>query len=233
MSTLSRPRPICIGTEAVSMVAGSNAALRSKFAGLYALTPDLSDTTILSARTEAALSGGAAAIQYRNKTAPAALRRRQAGALRTLCRAHGAIFIVNDDIDLALAVDADGVHIGRDDATTASARALLGPTALVGVSCYDTIARAQSAVDAGADYVAFGSFYPSRVKPGAVRAPLKLIAEAKSRWPHLSVVAIGGITAANAPPLVAAGADALAVISALYDAPDVALAARDLVACFR
>jgi thiamine-phosphate pyrophosphorylase len=208
-------------------------ASRPKLAGLYALTPELSNTTTMSLRTEAALAGGASAVQYRNKAAPAALRREQAGALRALCKARGAIFIVNDDVELALAVDADGVHLGRDDASVAAARARLGPDAIVGVSCYDAIGRAQAAVSAGGDYIAFGSFYPSRVKPDAVRAPLSLIAEAKARWPGTSVVAIGGITAANAAPLVAAGADAVAVISALYDAPDVGLAARELVACFR
>ena len=233
MATLPRQRPTCAVTEAASMVAGSNATRRPRLAGLYGLTPDLSDTAMLLARTEAALSGGAAAIQYRNKTATAALTRQQAPGLRALCRDRGALFIVNDDVDLALAVDADGVHLGRDDVSIASARASLGPAALVGISCYDSIELAQAAADAGADYVAFGSFYPSRVKPEAVKAPLELLTEAKSRWPALSIVAIGGITAANAAPLVAAGADALAVISALYDAADVALAARELVACLR
>ena len=109
----------------------------------------------------------------------------------------------------------------------------LGPAAIVGASCYDAIERAEDALAGGADYVAFGSFYPSPVKPHAARAPLRLISDAKVRWPGISVVAIGGITPANAEPLVAAGADAVAVISALYDAPDVRLAARGLVACFR
>ena len=208
-------------------------ASRPKLAGLYALTPDLSDTATLSLRTEAALAGGVSAVQYRNKAAPAALRREQAGALRELCKARGAIFIVNDDVELALAVGADGVHLGRDDATVAAARARLGPDAIVGVSCYDELERGEAAIAAAGDYIAFGSFYPSLVKPNAVRAPLSLIAEAKARWPEISVVAIGGIAAANAVPLIAAGADAVAVISALYDAPDVLLAARDLVACFR
>jgi thiamine-phosphate pyrophosphorylase len=214
------------------MVAVPKAAPRSKLAGLYALTPDLADTAALSARTDLALLGGATAIQYRNKTASAALRLEQAGALRALCSARGVIFIVNDDIELARAVGADGVHLGRDDATIAAARALLGPAAIVGVSCYDALERARVALAAGGDYVAFGSFYPSLVKPDAVRPAPRLIAEAKARWPEINVVAIGGITAANAAPLIAAGADAVAVISALYDVPDVALAARELVACF-
>ncbi|HEX3632867.1 MAG TPA: thiamine phosphate synthase [Casimicrobiaceae bacterium] len=215
------------------MAAVSRTALRPRLAGLYVLTPDLADTAALAARAGLALSGGASAIQYRNKSAPPALKRQQAVALRSLCSARGATFIVNDDIELAHAVDADGVHLGRDDASIAAARARLGPAAIVGVSCYDQIERAEAAIAAGGDYIAFGSFYPSLVKPDAVRPPLRLIAEAKARWPDISVVAIGGITAANAAPLIEAGADAVAVISAVYDAPDVASAARELVACFR
>ena len=214
------------------MAAVPRAARRPKLAGLYALTPELADTVELAARTELALSGGASAIQYRSKAAPAGLKLEQAAALRALCSARGAIFIVNDDVELAHAVRADGVHLGRDDASLAAARARLGPAAIVGVSCYDELERAESAIAAGGDYIAFGSFYPSRVKPNAVRAPLSLIAEAKARWPQAGIVAIGGITAANAPPLIAAGADAVAVISALYEAPDIALAARELAACF-
>ncbi|MEO8567292.1 MAG: thiamine phosphate synthase [Betaproteobacteria bacterium] len=215
------------------MAAVPKAAPRPKLAGLYALTPDLVDTAALAARTGLALSGGASAIQYRNKAASAERKLQQAVALRALCSARGAIFIVNDDVELAHAVNADGVHLGRDDASVAAARARLGAAAIIGVSCYDQLERAQAAIAAGGDYIAFGSFYPSRVKPDAVRPPLRLIAAAKARWPETSVVAIGGITAANAAPLIAAGADAVAVISALYDAPDVALAARELVACFR
>jgi thiamine-phosphate pyrophosphorylase len=215
------------------MAAVSTAAPRSKLAGLYALTPDLADTAALSARTDLALSAGASAIQYRNKAASAELRLQQALTLRALCAARGAIFIVNDDVELARAVDADGVHLGRDDASVAAARARLGPAAIVGVSCYDELARGEAAIAARGAYIPVGSVYTSLVKPNAVRPSLRLIAEAKARWPETSVVAIGGITAANAAPLIAAGADAVAVISALYDAPDVLLAARELVACFR
>jgi thiamine-phosphate pyrophosphorylase len=213
--------------------AGPRTVPRRRLAGLYALTPDLADTPALSARTDRALSGGASAIQYRNKAASAELRLQQAASLRALCSAHGAIFMVNDDVELARAVGADGVHLGRDDASVAAARMRLGPAAIVGVSCYDELSRAEAAIAAGGDYIAFGSFYPSLVKPNAVRPSLRLIAEAKARWPGVDVVAIGGINAANATPLIAAGADAVAVISALYDAPDVLLAARQLVACFR
>src|SRR5215470_3304622 len=123
-------------------------------AGLYALTPDLLDSDELIERVGAAIAGGARAIQYRNKIASPPLRRAQALALRDLCAARGVTFIVNDDVDLAYAVDADGVHVGRDDAPIARARSRLGQTAIVGVSCYDSLERATAAVAAGADYVA-------------------------------------------------------------------------------
>lgn len=191
--------------------------------GLYALTPGLTDTRVLTAKVRAALAGGASAIQYRNKDGNAALRLEQAVALRDI--STGVPLIVNDDVELAAAVAADGVHLGRDDAGVAAARARLGRRALIGVSCYDSLERAQAAVDDGADYIAFGSFYGSRVKPDAVRAAPSLLSEAKRRW-RVAVVAIGGITPGNATPLLAAGADALAVISALFDADDIEAAAR-------
>jgi thiamine-phosphate pyrophosphorylase len=199
--------------------------LRPAIAGLYALTPDLLDTDLLAERVAAAISGGATAIQYRNKLASPPLQRAQALLLRDLCSSANAIFIVNDDIDLAYAVDADGVHLGRDDAPLARARQRLGRTAIIGASCYDSLERGAAAVAAGADYIAFGSFFPSVVKPEAVPAKPSLLTAAKARW-DISVVAIGGITAAAASTLIAAGADALAVITAVFEAPDVAVAAR-------
>jgi len=190
----------------------------ARLRGLYAVTPDLADTADLRARMEAAISGGAAAIQYRAKTADGVLRRAQAGALARAAR--GALFIVNDDAALAAAVGADGVHLGEDDGGIDDARRLLGPERIVGVSCYDDFARAEAAVAAGADYVAFGSFYASGVKPAARRAPLALLERARRLG--VPVVAIGGITAGNAPELVRAGADALAVITAVFGAADAA-----------
>ncbi len=204
---------------------------RPPLAGLYALTPDAADTRRLDGQVRAALAGGATAIQYRNKSAAPALRLGQARALREACTAVGATFIVNDDVDLAGSVGADGVHLGRDDGTVAAARRRLGAQATIGVSCYDSLALAKAAVDAGADYIAFGSFYVSTVKPDAVRASTTLLSAAKQRW-KIPVVAIGGITAANAPPLIAAGADALAVISAVFDVPDVQAAARAFAELF-
>ena len=193
--------------------------------GLYALTPDLLDTDELIARVTAAIAGGAAALQYRNTIASPPLRRAQALALRDLCAAQGTIFIVNDDVNLAYAVDADGVHLGRDDVPLVRARQRLGSTAIIGASCYDSLECAAAAVAAGADYVAFGSFFPSTIKPDAVRVEAALLTAAKTRW-NVATVAIGGITPATAPALIAAGADALAVITALFDAPDVTAAAK-------
>lgn len=199
--------------------------------GLYAVTPDVADTPRLIAMVRAALAGGARLLQYRNKSANPALRLSQARALLESCRKHEASLIINDYLDLALAVNADGLHLGADDGSLAAARAQLGPARLLGASCYDRLELALEAARLGADYVAFGSFYPSRVKPGAVRAPLALLREARRRL-SIPVVAIGGITHENAPQLIAAGAHSLAVVSALFDADDVGLAARRFSALF-
>jgi thiamine-phosphate pyrophosphorylase len=213
------------------MVAALEALAPRLIGGLYALTPDRSDTGAMTQCVAAALDGGAATLQYRNKTAAPALRLEQALALRSLCAGRRATFIVNDDIELARAVEADGVHLGRDDATIATARARLSTSALIGVSCYDSLERAEAAVGAGADYIAFGSFFSSNTKPDAVRAGLSLLSTASARW-KVPIVAIGGITPFNAGALIDAGADAVAVLSALFDAADVAATARSFVAMF-
>jgi thiamine-phosphate pyrophosphorylase len=200
-------------------MAEAHPARRVSISGLYALSPEIADTATLTERVDAALSGGASAVQYRNKAASPKLRLAQALALRELCAVRGATFIVNDDVELAAAAGADGVHLGRDDAALAMARARLGPNAVIGASCYDSLARAEAAFRAGADYIAFGSFFPSKVKPQAIRAHTSLLTAARAQW-GVGIVAIGGITPANAAPLLDAGADALAVISALFDAPD-------------
>ena len=215
-------------------MAEAHPARRVSISGLYALSPEIADTATLTERVAAALSGGASAVQYRNKAASPKLRLAQALALRELCAVRCATFIVNDDVELAAAAGADGVHLGRDDAALAMARARLGPNALIGASCYDSLARAEAAVRAGADYIAFGSFFPSKVKPQAIRAHTSLLTAARAQW-GVGIVAIGGITPANAGPLLAAGADALAVISALFDTPDargVGAAARAFAALF-
>jgi len=184
--------------------------------GLYAITPDS------LARVEDALASGAlCALQYRAKQSSAAQRLREAETLAALCRAYGVALIVNDDVELALEVDAAGVHLGRDDGDLAGARARLSGR-LLGVSCYDRPELAERAVALGADYVAFGSVFLSSTKPGAVRAPLGLFARSFG----VPKVAIGGITLENAPLVIAAGADCLAVIADLFSAPDVAARAR-------
>ncbi len=205
--------------------------LRSRLRGLYAVTPDEPDTGRLVAQVEAAVRGGARTVQYRNKTASPALRAAQARALAATCRAGAALFIVNDDAELARAVDADGVHVGEDDGDLAAVRAIVG-RAIVGVSCYDELARGERAVAAGADYIAFGSLFPSTVKPHAPRASVDLVAAARPLG--VPIVGIGGITLDSAPVLVAAGIDAVAVISAVFagDPPAIEAAAARFAALF-
>jgi len=203
----------------------------ARIAGLYAITPDLADTEDLLRRVRAALTGGARVLQYRNKAATPALRLAQARALQSLCTEFTVPLIINDDVALAIAVDAAGVHLGGADGDLAAARARLGPGKLLGASCYDRIELATAAINAGADHIAFGSFFASGIKPDAVRPPVDLIARTKQQY-KLPVVAIGGITLQNAPQLLAAGVDAVAVITALFAAADVAAAAREFQLLF-
>ena len=200
--------------------------------GLYAVTPELTDSTALIAKVDAALRGGARVIQYRSKMIEDSLRRLQASEMLCLCRNWNALFIVNDSAALARDVDADGVHLGKDDGSVLAARAMLGPGKLIGVSCYNEIGRAREAVSRGADYVAFGSFFASRTKPQALRAGTELLRAAASEI-ALPVVAIGGITEDHAAGLIAAGADAVAVLSALFDAIDVEEQARRFAQLFQ
>jgi len=195
--------------------------------GLYALTPETADTERLLTQVEAALAGGVAAVQYRDKSGDVARRHEQASELVALCRRFGVPLIVNDDLRLADLADADGVHLGREDASLREARIILGRDKFVGASCYQSLELAQAAQAAGADYVAFGSFFASPTKPAAPRADLALLHQATQAL-RVPIVAIGGITLANAPSLLDAGADSLAVLSALFDAPDIRAAARDL-----
>jgi len=204
---------------------------KRRISGLYAVTPETHDGDWLAVQVERALIGGAHVVQYRNKSADRDLRRRQAVRLGDLCRQHEAVLIINDDVRLALEIDADGVHLGRDDQSLVEARAMLGAGKLIGVSCYDSLGRAGEAQRSGADYVAFGSFFPSSVKPQAVRASLELLREARVQL-RLPIVAIGGITPDNGAALVEAGADALAVISALFQVADTLSAARAFARLF-
>ena len=198
---------------------------RTRINGIYAITPEMEDTDQLVAKVAAALAGGIRLIQYRNKKGSAQLRRHQCEALSECVRTVNATLIINDDSQLASDVRAHGVHLGKDDATVAQARRVLGPGKIVGVSCYNDLARAREQEEAGADYVAFGSFFPSVTKPNAVAASLDLLFEARSRL-KVPVVAIGGIDRNNAPALLEGGADAIAVLSALFSVEDVEQEAR-------
>jgi thiamine-phosphate pyrophosphorylase len=229
--------------------------------GLYAITGAGGDLATLLHRARAALDGGAVVLQYRRKGGlvqdwgdagrsnagradmgragvdgalagrDGAARQEEAAALAALCRRYGVPLIVNDDVELAAACGAAGVHLGRADLAIGAARARLGPGAIIGCSCYDSLARAAAAVAAGADYLAFGAFHPSPTKPDAVRAYPALLRAARARY-ALPLVAIGGILPGNAAPLVAAGADLLAAISGWFDAADPEAAARAYGACF-
>ena len=186
--------------------------------GLYLITPDEPDSTRLLAQVAPLLGAGVAWLQYRNKSADSATRHAQASALQGLCAAAGVPMLVNDDVALAQAVGAAGVHLGEDDGDLAAARARLGAQAIIGASCYDELELARRAVAAGASYVAFGAFFPTTRKVTTRRATPELLrAAAVLGVPR---VAIGGITPDNARPLVEAGADLLAVIGGVFDAPD-------------
>ena len=199
--------------------------------GLYAITPDELDTAVLLHHAGLALQGGACVLQYRNKFADATLKLAQARGLRRLTREFKATFIVNDDARLALLAEADGVHLGTGDGSVSGARVLLGDAKIIGVSCYNRAPLAFEAVRQGADYAAFGAFFPSSIKPGAVKAEVALLQTVRHAL-HVPVVAIGGITPQNGAALIEAGADALAVISALWNAPDIEQAAQDFSTLF-
>lgn len=215
----------------------SRAAIR----GVYAITPDEPRTDVLCKQVADALEGGVRLFQYRNKAATRSLARAQAVRLRAITANAGACLIVNDDIELALEVRADGVHLGRDDRDArvdfssirrcASASTGVDGRFMIGVSCYDKLQLARAALLAGADYIAFGAFFPSSTKPHAVPAELSLIRRAKEEF-TVPVVAIGGITIENAPQLVAAGVDSIAVISSMFGASDICARAREFTLIF-
>ena len=189
--------------------------MQSKIAGLYAITPDLEDTARLCQMVEASILGGASVVQYRNKVANEALRFAQASALLPICRQHQIPFIINDHLDLFLALDADGLHIGGDDGDISASKQRIGEHKILGVSCYTDFTNAEKAQKAGADYVAFGACFPSKTKPHAPRADLSLFAQAKAL--SVPAVAIGGITLENADSVIKAGASAIAVIGELFN----------------
>ncbi|MHA3904034.1 thiamine phosphate synthase [Castellaniella sp. WN] len=221
--------------------------------GLYGVTPDWADTDRLLAAIEQAHAGGMTALQWRRKHGAPADLRAQAHAVRDLCLRLGLVLIVNDDWRLAADLDADGAHLGKDDGAVAQARLALGSDKLIGCSCYDQPELAARRLRENADYIAFGAMYPSSIKPDAARATLghvragRVLAEAhingapasgmtgkapSGRMRRAAVVAIGGMTPDNAAPVIQAGADSIAVISALFDAPDIRAAARRCAALF-
>ena len=201
-----------------------------RIAGLYVITDARWPRPVpLETAVAAALRGGARIVQYRDKSDDAERRQREAAGIGAQCRASNACFIVNDDVELARAVDADGVHMGRDDGDVAAVRAALGPDRLVGVSCYGDLDRARAAVEAGADYLAFGSMYPSPTKPEAAVVPLSIFAAARA-FTDRPLVAIGGINADNIAEVTAAGADSVAVVDAVSGAADIEAATARLIA---
>ena len=204
----------------------------SRCRGLYAITDALLiPDDRLALAVEQAILGGARLIQYRDKHADPVRRLAQVRALNAVCRRHEVALIVNDDVELAAQAGAAGVHVGKDDPALARARARLGGDALIGVSCYDRLDLALAAADEGADYVAFGAFFPSPTKPTEIRASIELLRAARAAL-RVPIVAIGGITPDNAPLLLEAGTDALAVVSGVFGQPDIQDAARRYAALF-
>lgn len=200
--------------------------------GLYAITPDMADTDLLLQKVEAALQGGINILQYRNKLANHKLQTQQARALLPLCRQYNVPLIINDSVKLCLTLDADGVHLGAGDGNLAEVRARIGRDKILGASCYNRFDLALAAQQAGASYVAFGACFASSTKPNAPVAGLELFARAKTEL-NIPTVAIGGITLQNAPSVIQAGADAIAVINAIFNANDVKLSAKQFSQLFK
>jgi thiamine-phosphate pyrophosphorylase len=199
--------------------------------GLYAVTPDMADTDLLLQKVEAALQGGINMLQYRNKAANHKLQTQQARAILPLCRQYNVPLIINDSVKLCLTLDADGVHLGADDGNLAEVRSRIGKDKILGASCYNRFDLALSAQQAGASYVAFGACFASQTKPNAPVAALDLFTRAKTEL-NIPTVAIGGITLQNAPQVISAGANAIAVINAIFGADDVKLASQQFSKVF-
>jgi thiamine-phosphate pyrophosphorylase len=206
--------------------------IRSRLRGLYVITDErLIPELTFAATIEKALRGGASIVQYRDKSSDAPRRQQQATGLRALCSEYAASLIINDDIELARKVAADGVHLGEDDVSIEQARSKLGDDAIIGISCYNQLQRAQAAEAAGADYVAFGAVFTSPTKPAARSASCTLISEAKSQL-KIPICAIGGIDRTNAARVIDAGADMTALISGLFSAEDISATARYIAGLF-
>lgn len=199
--------------------------------GLYLVTPNWDDTAALIDATEPALRAGVAMLQYRHKSAGPALRRAQASQLLALCRRYRTPFIINDHLALCMELGADGVHVGGTDVSVAAARQALGDGKIVGASCYGDRQLARDASAGGASYVAFGGFYPSKVKAYPVTTQADIVSWAKAEI-ALPCVVIGGMTPTNAEPLVARGADMVAAISSVYGAPVIDVAMHEFARLF-
>lgn len=200
--------------------------------GLYAVTPNGFSTDLLCKQVDAAIQGGANMVQYRNKTADANLRLRQASALLALCRSYNVPLVINDHLDLCAQIDADGLHLGMTDCDVGAARRLLGADKIIGASCYNQPELAIKAQQAGASYVAFGACFGSSTKPDAVNASLDLFAQVRQKI-SIPLVAIGGITLENASSVLQAGADAIAVVGALFNASDILETSQQFTRLFK
>ncbi len=199
--------------------------------GLYAITDyDRLSHAVILGKSREILRAGTALLQFRNKKDKAVKLIQQARDLRILCRDFNVPFIVNDNLELALTIDADGIHIGEEDINYDEARRQLGNHKIIGISCYNDFKRATLAASSGADYIAFGAFFPTYSKKKTVRAKMTLLKEARGL--NLPLVAIGGITPENGRSLLDAGADFLAVISGLYQAENSYNAARSYIKLF-
>lgn len=208
--------------------------MQNRLSGLYGITDQqlMPDLTSMLKQVEKSLKGGTKIIQYRDKSSDLKKRVEQASALNTLCKQHKAILLINDDAGLAAGIGAAGVHLGQSDGAVTEAREMLGPDAIIGVTCHDSIQLAEKAVAEGADYVAFGAFFPSKTKPDAKPAPMSLLQEAKQKV-QLPIVAIGGISVDNADQIISAGADMVAVIHALYAQGNIKATAKQFHQLFK
>lgn len=204
----------------------------NRIAGVYAIPSEqiLQDGSFLD-KVERVLAGGVSIIQYRAKSIPVEIQLQQCEALHNLCSGFSALFIINDNIELAQKTGADGIHLGADDDDIAAARETLGSDIIIGASCYNSVEKAEIAYNKGASYVAFGRFFPSNTKPDAPQASLQTIVECKRKI-DIPVVAIGGINDKNAKGVIDSGADSVAVIDYLFSADSPKEAAESLVNLF-
>lgn len=210
-----------------------NYSPRNLLSGLYAVTDaSVTDPDKMFQNVEQALLGGARCIQFRDKSDNHEQRLQTSIDLRELTRRLNALFFINDDVDLAKEVSADGVHLGQDDTDLGKAREQLGQHSLIGISCYNRYELAEEAAKQGADYVAFGSFFSSSTKPNAVKADIQLLHRAKQQL-GIPVVAIGGITVDNGLSLIEAGADMLAVVDGIFGQTDITAATRQFCSLFQ